>query len=174
VFYGSTVALAACVRALSERVWKDMIERIIIENAKSGDLTQIKNLLLDLIDGIENTENIDIDNALSNCRQMIDEPNSHILLAKLENDVVGFLNLTTRTTILHSAPSALIDELVVAKACRGRGIGKVLMEAATDKCRDLGCCEVEVSTEMTNEKARAFYRSCGFEEDSVLLEYDLD
>jgi GNAT superfamily N-acetyltransferase len=68
----------------------------------------------------------------------------------------------------------LIDELVVAKTYRGRGIGKVLIEAATDKCRELGCCEVEVSTEMTNDKARAFYKSCGFKEDSVLLEYDLD
>lgn len=151
-----------------------MDERIIIENAKIRDLPQIEILLHDLIDAIENAENINIDNALSHCRRMIDDPNSHILLAKLENDVVGFINFTTRMTILHNAPSGLIDELVVAKACRGRGIGNELIEAAINTCRDLGCCEVEVSTEMTNEKARAFYKSCGFEEDSVLLEYDLD
>ena len=151
-----------------------MIERIITEYAETRDLPQIEILLRDLIDTVENTEDINIDNALGNCRQMIGDPNSHILLAKLDNDVVGFVNLTTRTTILHNAPSGLIDELVVAKASRGRGIGKVLIEAATKKCRDLGCCEVEVSTETTNEKARAFYKSCGFDEESVLLEYDLD
>ena len=151
-----------------------MIERIVTENAKPNDLPQIEILLRDLMDAVGNTDNKDIDNALSNCRRMIDDPNSHILLARLEDDVVGFVNLTTRTTILHNAPSGLIDELVVAKAYRGRGIGKLLIEAAMNKCRDLGCCEVEVSTEMTNEKARAFYKSCGFEEDAVLLEYDLD
>ena len=151
-----------------------MIERIIIENAKISDLPQIEILLRDLIDAIENTENMDIDNALSNCRQMIDDPNSHILVARLGNDVVGFVNFTTRMTILHNTPSGLIDELVVAKAHRGRGIAKLLVETATNKCRDLGCCEVEVSTEITNEKARAFYKSCGFEEDAVLLEYGLD
>ena len=151
-----------------------MIERIIIENAKISDLRQIEILLRDFIDVIENTENINIDNALSDCHQMIDDPNSHILLARLENVVVGFIRLTTRMTILHNTPSGLIDELVVAKDHRGRGIGKLLIEAATNKCRDLGCSEVEVSTEMTNKKARAFYKSCGFEEDAVLLELDLD
>lgn len=145
-----------------------------MENAKTSDLPQIEILLRDLIDAIENTENMDIENASSNCHQMIDSPNSHILLARLGNEIVGFIHLTTRMSILHNAPSGLIDELVVAKTHRGRGIGRLLIEAAINKCRDLGCCEVEVSTEMTNEKARAFYKSCGFEEDAVLLEYDLD
>ena len=60
------------------------------------------------------------------------------------------------------------------KLVEGKGVWKVLVETASKRCRDLGCCEAEVSTERKNEKARAFYKSYGFEEDSVLLEYDLD
>jgi len=105
---------------------------------------------------------------------MIDNPNSHILLARLGKDIVGLVNFTTRNTILHTAPSGLIDELVVANAHRGKGIGKLLIKTVINKCRTLGCCEIEVSTERINEKARAFYKKCGFDEDAVLLEYDLD
>ena len=75
---------------------------------------------------------------------------------------------------MHPLPSGLIDELVVTKESRNSGIGKRLILAAADKRRELGCCEVEVSTEKSNTKARGFYQSCGFDEDAVLLEMDLE
>jgi ribosomal protein S18 acetylase RimI-like enzyme len=87
---------------------------------------------------------------------------------------VGFINFSTRRTTMHLAPSGLIDELVVSRRSRGTGIGKHLIQSAVDRCRELGCCEVEVSTEKSNTRARRFYRACGFEEDAVLLELDLD
>jgi GNAT superfamily N-acetyltransferase len=66
--------------------------------------------------------------------------------------IIGFVNFTTRRTILHPGLSGLIDELVVSKTSRGSGVGKKLILAAIDKCRELGCCEVEVSTEKSNFK----------------------
>jgi ribosomal protein S18 acetylase RimI-like enzyme len=87
--------------------------------------------------------------------------------------VVGFINFTTRRTVLHGGLSGLIDELVVAEEYRRRGIGKRLVAAAVDKCRQLGCREVEVSTQKTNLEAREFYKDCGFEEHAVLLEMHL-
>jgi GNAT superfamily N-acetyltransferase len=151
-----------------------MNELIIIESAKIDDLPKIEPLLRDLLDAIDDSDKMGTKLAIDNCRQMIADPNSYILLARLEKDIVGLVNFTIRKTILHNAPSALIDELVVAKANRGRGIGRQLIEAAIKKCRELDCCEIEVSTEKTNEKARAFYKKCGFDEDAVLLEYDFD
>ena len=47
------------------------------------------------------------------------------------------------------------------------------MAATIERCRELGCCEVEVSTKMTNTAAREFYKRCGFDEDAVLLETQL-
>jgi len=86
---------------------------------------------------------------------------------------VGFINFTVRQTILHQNPSGLIDELVVAEEYRGKGAGKQLVQAAIEKCRRLGCCEVEVSTEKANLNAREFYKQCGFEEIGMLFEVDL-
>lgn len=146
----------------------------MIESAKSDDVPKIRQLLLDLIEAIDDSEEFDVESAMDNCRHMIDDQNSYILLARLGEDIVGLINFTTRKTILHRAPSSLIDELVVTKVHRGKGIGKQLIEAAIEKSRELGCCEVEVSTEKTNEKARTFYKTCQFDEDAVLLEYNLN
>jgi len=105
---------------------------------------------------------------------MFNNPVSHFLVARDGETVVGFINFTTRNTLYQAAPSGLIDELIVTKAYRGKGIGKQLVSATLKMCRQLGCCEVEVSTLKSNNKARDFYRSCGFTEDSVFFEINLD
>ena len=147
---------------------------ILIREARESDLLTIKKLTLELIEAMGNTEGIDIKLIAENCRNLLNEVNSHILVAEIEGVVAGFVNFTTRKTILHRGLSGLIDELIVAKSYRGKGIGKQLLSSVIEKSRQLGCCEVEVSTEKTNIKAREFYRQCGFTERGVLFEIDLD
>ncbi len=145
----------------------------LIREAREFDLLTIGKLTLELIEAMGNTEGIDIKLIAENCRNLLSEVNSHILVAEIEGVVAGFVNFTTRKTILHRGLSGLIDELIVAKGCRGKGIGRQLLSSAIKKSRKLECCEVEVSTEKTNIKAREFYRQCGFTERGVLFEIDL-
>jgi ribosomal protein S18 acetylase RimI-like enzyme len=146
---------------------------IIIREAKVSDLLTIRKLTLELIEAMGNTEGIDIKLITENYQNFLSGANSHILVAEIEGVVVGFLNFTTRKTILHRGLSGLIDEIIVAKSYRGKGVGKQLLSSAIEKSRQLRCCEVEVSTEKTNIKAREFYRQCGFTERGVLFEIDL-
>jgi len=146
---------------------------IIIREAKESDLLTIKKLTLELIETMGNTEGIDIKLIAENCQNLLSEANSHILVAEIGRVVVGFVNFTTRKTILHRGLSGLIDEVIIAKSYRGKGLGKQLLSSAIKKSRQLGCCEVEVSTEKTNIKAREFYRQCGFAERGVFFEIDL-
>ncbi|QTA38893.1 GNAT family N-acetyltransferase [Thermosipho ferrireducens] len=71
------------------------------------------------------------------------------------------------------ALSALIDEIIISKPYRNRGIGKKLIEAVIKECKKIGCCEIEVSTEKSNINAKNFYKSLGFAEKGVLFEIDL-
>ena len=146
---------------------------ILIRNAKESDLPAIGKLLEDLTNAMDNTEGIDIGIAIKTCEHLLKDASSHFLVAAREGTPVGFIYFTIRQTILHRSPSALIDELVVAEEYRGKGVGKQLVLAAIEKCRQLGCCEVEMSTEKTNLKARKFYKECGFEERGMLFEADL-
>jgi GNAT superfamily N-acetyltransferase len=146
---------------------------ILIRRAKESDLRAIEKLLEDLINAMDDTEGIDTGTALENCERLLNDAGSHFLVAAREGTPVGFINFTVRQTILHQGPSALIDELVVAEEYRGKGVGRQLVQAAIEKCRRLGCSEVEVSTEKTNLNAREFYKQCGFEERGTLFEVDL-
>jgi len=146
---------------------------ILIREAKESDLLTIGKLTLELIEAMGNTEGIDIKLIAENYRNLLNEVNSHILVAEIGGVVVGFVNFTTRKTILHRGLSGLIDELIIAKSYRGKGIGKQLLSSAIEKSRQLGCCEVEVSTEKTNIKAREFYRQYGFTERGMFFEMDL-
>jgi len=148
---------------------KDML----IRNATKSDLPVIRKLLAELIRAMDNTEGVDIGIAVKTCERLLNDAAPHFLVAVTEAIPVGFINFTVRQTILHRSPSALIDELVVAKEYQGKGVGKQLVLAAIEECKQLGCCEVEVSTEKTNDEAREFYKKCGFEESGMFFEVNL-
>ena len=149
------------------------MNNILIREATKSDLPAIGKLLEELTNAMDNTEGIDTEIALKNCQRLLNDANSHLLVAAREGKPVGFINFTVRQTILHQGPSALIDEIVVAEEYRGKGVGRKLVQAAFEKCRRVGCSEVEVSTEKANLKARKFYKQCGFEERGTLFEADL-
>jgi GNAT superfamily N-acetyltransferase len=149
------------------------VDDILVREATKSDLPAIGKLLEELTDAIDNTEGIDAGIAIKNCERLLRNAGSHFLVAAREGKPVGLINFAVRQTILHRSPSALIDEVVVAERYRGKGVGRQLVQAAIEKCRQLGCCEVEVSTEKTNLEARKFYKKCGFEERGTLFEADL-
>jgi ribosomal protein S18 acetylase RimI-like enzyme len=146
---------------------------ILTREAEESDLPIIEKLMTELIEVLDNTKDINIRQVVNNCKNLLKDETSYLLVAEIEETVTGFINFTTRQTILHQDLSGLIDELVVAKEFRGKGVGNQLLLAAIRKCRQLGCREVEVSTEKTNTKAREFYKKCGFEERGLLFELDL-
>ena len=146
---------------------------VLIREAEESDLLTIGKLALELVKAMDDTEDIDTKLIPENCRNLLSETGSHFLVAEVEGVVVGFVNFGTHKTILHRGLSGLINELIVAKSHHGKGIGRHLLSGAVEKCRQLGCCEVEVSTEETNAKAREFYKQCGFKKRGVLFEMEL-
>lgn len=146
---------------------------IPIRRARESDFPVMAGLLEDLIRAMRSTEGIDIRIAVRNCRNLLNDAGSHLLVAEIEGTAVGFINFSVRHTILHRSACGVIDELVVAREYRGRGIGGQLVLSAVQECKRLGCCEVEVSSEKTNTRAKDFYRKCGFEEKGLLFEADL-
>ena len=94
-------------------------------------------------------------------------------LAVEGQEVVGLVSLVLYKTLLHAGGTALINELVVAEAARGRGIGRRLVRRVMAVARELGMDEIEVGTEIDNLTARRFYRAVGFDQEYVLLGREL-
>lgn len=150
-----------------------MTDNINITPAKEQDLPEITALILELSEVVDGPNATDRQMIEKNVRILFYDSVTHFLVARIADTVVGFANFTTRKTILHSSESGLVDELIVSRKYRGMGIGKMLISKVIDKCRELGCCELEVSTMVSNKNARDFYRKCGFTEEAVLLEMNL-
>ncbi len=93
------------------------------------------------------------------------EPSS-VLVAEVDGEVVGKVELFVAYRSSHGR-FGLIRRFVVRPDQRGRGVGRALLDAATERARALGCALVELSVDVTNPEAHAYYRRAGFTEDRV-------
>jgi GNAT superfamily N-acetyltransferase len=100
---------------------------------------------------------------------VVADPAHVALVAEEDGEVVGFVNANFRPQLHHLAPVGTIDELVVESDRRGGRIGEGLVEAVLEEARRRGADVVEVTTHNRRERARDFYRRCGFEATSVKL-----
>lgn len=95
-------------------------------------------------------------------RLLAPDPASVVLLASQGDKVVGVL-VWHKLAPLHVAPAwGLISALVVDEGARGGGIGARLLAAAERRARDLGCCQLELSSSLKREGAHRFYLAQGY------------
>lgn len=93
------------------------------------------------------------------------EPSS-VLIAESDGEVVGKLELFIAWKSTHGR-FALIRRFVVADGWRGKGVGTQLLEAAESRAREQGSAFLELTVDVTNPEAHAFYKRTGFTEDRV-------
>lgn len=97
-------------------------------------------------------------------------PGSAALLADEGGEIVGLLSYSVRPGLFHAGDSALIEELIVTRASRGKGVGGMLVDALLALLDQEGCAEVSVTTMPDNAGALRFYRSHGLVDEAVYLE----
>lgn len=82
-------------------------------------------------------------------------------VAEHEGEVVGiaiwFLNYSTWT----GKPGIYLEDLFVADAARGLGVGKALFKALAQEAERLGCARIDWAVLDWNESAMDFYRAIG-------------
>ena len=76
----------------------------------------------------------------------------------------GYLALTLGYSLELGGRDAFIDELFLAEAYRGRGLGKRVLEEALAEARKLGVRAVHLEVVQGNDAATALYRRFGFRE----------
>ena len=59
-------------------------------------------------------------------------------------------------------PLINIHDFVVLPACRGKGVGRRLLDAVEGKARELGCCKLTLEVMDNNHQALRMYQAAGF------------
>lgn len=66
-----------------------------------------------------------------------------------------------------------VDDLCVDKSARGQGIGKALMQKATEEARALGCYNLDLNVWACNTDAIRFYEKIGMQKQRQYMEFIL-
>jgi GNAT superfamily N-acetyltransferase len=77
----------------------------------------------------------------------------------------GVCQLRFRWSVWKSAEDAWLEDLFVREEARRSGLGRALVEAATERARERGAKRIELDVQQDNAAARALYAACGFLEE---------
>jgi ribosomal protein S18 acetylase RimI-like enzyme len=101
-------------------------------------------------------------------KQCTDEDGA-ILIAEQDGNALGYATILTNAVEDGSAEEiayvyAYVGDLVVAKAARRRGVGRLLLEECERRARLAGRDELRITVLAANGGARATYRAFGFDD----------
>lgn len=99
----------------------------------------------------------------------LEQPGHGILLATLDDELVGFLAHATAIDLYMGAPTGEIVDLLVTAGTRGRGVGSALVAEAVRRFEEAGCREVRVVTDVDNLAAIRVYAKAGIGGDLICL-----
>ena len=127
----------------------------IIRAATEDDIPRILELYEELVittSEAEQNRNPSLEDYHSVYAQIRAMPGHELLIAEEEGEVIGSVVLLIAPNLSHGAsPWAVVENLIVTRKQRRRGVGHQLMEDAITRAREAGCYEIQLSS---NKKRR--------------------
>jgi predicted N-acetyltransferase YhbS len=134
-------------------------EECALRLAKPGDAAQVTALLAEL--GYADNRTEDVGRRLAMWER---ETAGLALVAERQGQVVGIIGVIAIPYLEHEGRWGRIVALVVSSACRGQGIGRLLVDAAEKAAGELGCITMEVTSRSSRTESHPFYRKLGYED----------
>ena len=102
-------------------------------------------------------------------QRAVSSPKSDVLLAMDGSTPVGAATVYVDTLSIRYGLRCWVEDLVVLPSQRGRGVGKLLLDAAVDWGRTHGCDFVQLHSGLGRKDAHRFYLTNGMEQDSLVF-----
>jgi GNAT superfamily N-acetyltransferase len=101
--------------------------------------------------------------------EMLTDPNRTLLLAvDREEYPVGTADLLVVPNLTYDgSPWAIVENVVVDPAWRGRGVGRALLRHAVRTAEDAGCDKLQLASSNQRVDAHRFYERLGFHRAAV-------
>ncbi|MBI4800755.1 MAG: GNAT family N-acetyltransferase [Desulfarculus sp.] len=91
-----------------------------------------------------------------------DPARGHILVARQHAQPLGMISILYGVSTALGGPVATLEDLVVAPAARGCGLGSRLLASAIEHARGQGCLRLTLLTDGDNVDAQRLYARQGF------------
>ena len=145
---------------------------LTIRPAAAGDLAAVLELYAQ--PEIDDGDVLSIDEAARIHSRFSRYPDYTLYVAEQGGAVVGSFALLVMDNLGHlGAPSAIVEDVVVAPALHGRGIGQAMMRFALALAREKGCYKLMLSSNAKRERAHAFYEGLGFDRHGFSFRVDI-
>lgn len=125
------------------------MEEIKILKMTLEDLAQIENCLISDFDDFWSVDTL---------KSELMGPNKAYIVAKQDEEIIGFAGC------MKNFPEIEIMNIVVKKNCRGKGIGKMLLQKMIENAKNDGAQEIFLEVNENNKVARQLYQNAGFSE----------
>jgi ribosomal protein S18 acetylase RimI-like enzyme len=99
--------------------------------------------------------------------ELLATPELSVLVAEQNDEVVGYAGSGASRDSDAGPEAGEVRSLFVASASWRSGVGRALMDAALADLRGRGYSEAIVWSFAANDRANAFYESCGFKRDGA-------
>lgn len=128
---------------------------------------EITEMTLDDLELMKDTLYSDFDNFWSYniLKQELENEKTTYVVAKENNEIVGFAGM------MIFMDEATLNNIVVKKSCRGRGIGGELLEALIEICTDLNSKTFTLEVNTSNTPAIKLYEKFGFQNLGIRKKY---
>lgn len=140
-----------------------MVSEVLVRDARLADLEQLLGLYAELMDGDRpGAQPSDAAGSRQAMQAIIADPARHLLVAVIDRDVLGTVDLLIAPNLTHHCePWAIIENVVVAARARRMGVGRALMNRAFALAGAAGCYKVQLMSGMQRGAAHDFYRDIG-------------
>jgi len=133
-----------------------------IRPAAPGDLDDLTRLL-GLLFALEADFAPDEARQRRGLAAMLADPDRRaVLVAERGGAVAGMITGQLLVSTAEGGPAVLAEDLVVAEAARGAGLGRALVEALEGWARERGASRVQLLVDEENLAALGFYRRLGW------------
>ncbi|AAU90674.1 acetyltransferase, GNAT family [Methylococcus capsulatus str. Bath] len=140
---------------------------ILIRPAETRDIEAMVELLGTLF-SIEADFTFDPDRQRRGLALLIGSSADRVLVAECEGRVIGMCSVQTLISTAEGGPVGLVEDMVVAREFRGKGIGRRLLGEIERWAADAGLTRLQLLADRTNEPALTFYGRRGWERTALI------
>jgi ribosomal protein S18 acetylase RimI-like enzyme len=140
--------------------------KLTFREAAERDLDSIVKMLSDDVLGSKRERYVKPlpESYLKAFRAIEADPNNELIVACLDEEVVGVQQVTFTPYLTHQGGwRATIEGVRTASTVRGQGAGTEMIKYAIKRAKDRGCHLVQLTTDKQRPEALRFYEKLGFQ-----------